>query len=199
MYNLMKKRILYPGIMYESSLFLPLKITFSIIKDNFVFYQVLYKYVFNFPAKKCLIKIVMKYESAAKKPLIYSCSGSSSAAQMANYLAIQIDRKGIADMSCIAGVGGNVKKLVKTALSGRKIIVIDGCPLACSKACLSHHSIEPDLHIELTGYGVSKINHEDFDKSEADELLDVFQEQIEEVINLQSSCQTKCEYEKERY
>ena len=38
-------------------------------------------------------------------------------------------------MSCIAGVGGNVKKLVKTAQSGRKIIAIDGCPLACAKAC----------------------------------------------------------------
>jgi uncharacterized metal-binding protein len=47
------------------------------------------------------------------KPLIYSCSGCSSAAQMANYMAIQIDRKGIADMSCIAGVGGNEKKISK--------------------------------------------------------------------------------------
>ena len=84
------------------------------------------------------------------KPLIYSCSGCSSAAQMANYMAIQIDRNEIADMSCIGGVGGNVKKLVNTAKAGRKIIVIDGCPLACSKACLSHHAIEPDLHIELT-------------------------------------------------
>ena len=67
------------------------------------------------------------------KPLVYSCSGCSSAAQMANYLAIRMDRKGIAEMSCIAGVGGNVKKLVKTAQSGRKIIVIDGCPLPAQK------------------------------------------------------------------
>jgi len=29
------------------------------------------------------------------KPLIYSCPGSSSAAQMTNYMAIQIDRKEI--------------------------------------------------------------------------------------------------------
>jgi uncharacterized metal-binding protein len=90
------------------------------------------------------------------KPIIYSCSGCSSAAQMANYLAVKIDRKEIAEMSCIVGVGGNVKKLVKTAQSGRKIIAIDGCPLACSKACLSNHSLTPDLHIELTGYGVVK-------------------------------------------
>ena len=114
------------------------------------------------------------------KPLIYSCSGCSSAAQMANYMAIQIDRKEIADMSCIAGVGGNVRKLVKTAKAGRKIIVIDGCPLACSKACLNNHGIEPDLHIELTGYGVKKQNHVDFDRDQADELLEMIVEKIEE-------------------
>ena len=114
------------------------------------------------------------------KPIIYSCSGCSSAAQMANYIALKIDRKGIADMSCIAGVGGNVKKLVNTAKAGRKIIVIDGCPLACSKACLSQHGIEADLHIELTSYGVKKQNHVDFCKDQADELLELVLEKIEE-------------------
>ncbi len=107
-----------------------------------------------------------------EKPLIYSCSGCSTAAQMANYLAIQLDRKGMAEMSCIAGVGGNVKKLVRTALSGRKIIVIDGCPLACAKACLNNHSIQPEVHIELTGLGVTKKQHEDFDKVQANEILE---------------------------
>jgi len=115
------------------------------------------------------------------KPVIYSCSGCSSAAQMANYIAVKIDRKEIADMSCIVGVGGNVKKLVHTAKSGRKIIVIDGCPLACSKACLNNHSITPDLHIELTQYGVKKQNHTDFNPKQADELLKMVEKKIEEI------------------
>ena len=34
---------------------------------------------------------------------------------MANYVAIQLDRKDIAEMSCIAGVGGGVKSLVQKA------------------------------------------------------------------------------------
>ena len=116
------------------------------------------------------------------KPIIYSCSGCSSAAQMANYIAVKIDRKEIAEMSCIVGVGGNVKKLVNTAKSGRKIIVIDGCPLACSKACLSHHSIKPDLHFELTGYGVKKQNHVDFDLQQADDILSMIEEKIENEV-----------------
>ena len=106
-----------------------------------------------------------------EKPLLYSCSGCSSAAQMANYLAVQLDRMGLAEMSCIAGVGGNVKKLVRTALSGRNIITIDGCPLACSKACLGNHSIKPDMHFELTDLGVMKINHVDFDMYHAHKIL----------------------------
>lgn len=112
-------------------------------------------------------------------PLVYSCSGCSSAAQMANWLAVKMNREGMAEMSCIAGVGGNVKKLVRTALSGRKIIAIDGCPLACSKACLSNHDISPDTHIELTAFGVSKRQHEDFDPAQAEEIFHLIAERLQ--------------------
>lgn len=105
------------------------------------------------------------------KPIVYSCSGCSSAAQMANHIAVRLDRMGLAEMSCIAGVGGNVKKLVRTAVSGRKIIAIDGCPLACSKACLNNHAVRPDVHIDLSKLGVSKKQHEDFDVNEAGRIL----------------------------
>ncbi|QEC69225.1 zinc-binding protein [Panacibacter ginsenosidivorans] len=111
-------------------------------------------------------------------PLAYSCSGCSGASQMANYLAMQLDKLEVAEMSCIAGVGGNVKKLVKTALSGRKIIAIDGCPLACVKACLGNHAITPEMHVELTKLGVQKKQHEDFDMQQANEILDKLQQEI---------------------
>ena len=113
------------------------------------------------------------YESKSnpEKPLVYSCSGCSSAAQMANYLAVQLDRSGMAEMSCIAGVGGNVKKLVRTALSGRQLITIDGCPLACSKACLNNYALKSTVHIELTSMGVAKKDHMDFDLNQAQDLL----------------------------
>ncbi len=115
-----------------------------------------------------------------EKPLVYSCSGCSSAAQMANYLAVQLDRNGLAEMSCIVGVGGNVKKLVHTALSGRKMITIDGCPLACSRACLGNHSLHPDRHFELTAMGVQKKQHVDFDIKHANEILKRIKEQMHE-------------------
>lgn len=110
-------------------------------------------------------------EKNIKKPIIYACSGCSSAAQMSNYLAVKMDRLGLAEMSCIVGVGGNIKNLVKTAKSGKNIIVIDGCPLSCAKACLLNHQIKPTVHLELSKLGVKKKMHEDFEKSTADDII----------------------------
>lgn len=104
-------------------------------------------------------------------PLVYSCSGCSSAAQMANHLALTLDREGLAEMSCIAGVGGDVPSLVKLATSGRPIVALDGCVLACVKGCLARHGIAPAVHHVLSDYGVRKRYHADFDPAEARQVL----------------------------
>jgi len=41
------------------------------------------------------------------KPLVYACSGCSNVAQLANDLALILNRKNLAEMSSIAGIGGN--------------------------------------------------------------------------------------------
>ncbi len=99
-------------------------------------------------------------------PLVYSCSGCSSAAQMANSLAIRLDRDEYAEMSCIAGVGGGVKSLVRVAKSGRPIIALDGCPLACARHCLANHKITPEKHFILSEFGVAKIKKSLFSERE---------------------------------
>lgn len=104
-------------------------------------------------------------------PLVYSCSGCSSAAQLANHVAVRMDRKGVAEMSCIAGVGGDVPKLVRLAQSGRPILALDGCPLVCVQSSLARHGITPTRHYQLHEYGVKKRNHQDFDPQEAAEVL----------------------------
>ncbi len=100
-------------------------------------------------------------------PLVYSCSGCSSAAQMANYIAICLDRSRHAEMSCIAGVGGDVPSLVQLAKSGRPIIAIDGCPLHCARHCLARHAVQPAMHLTLTKVGVKKRYHAEFSEDEA--------------------------------
>lgn len=102
----------------------------------------------------------------ADMPLVYSCSGCSSIAQLANRVAVELDREGKAEMSCIAGVGGGVMALVKKALSGRPIVALDGCPLQCVKECLDQQGIEATQHHILTEYGVKKIPHGECTESE---------------------------------
>ena len=105
-------------------------------------------------------------------PLVYACSGCSSAAQLANHVAVRLDRSGVAEMSCIAGVGDDVASLLKTARSGRHIVALDGCPLVCVKSSLARHGITPERHYQLQQYGVRKRQHEDFDAVQATEVLE---------------------------
>lgn len=108
---------------------------------------------------------------AGPSPLVYSCSGCSSAAQMTNWLAVRLDRLGQAEMSCIAGVGGDVAPLVRKARSVRPVIVLDGCPLDCARHCLARHDIVPTLHYRLSDMGVVKRLGEDFTLDQAEEVL----------------------------
>lgn len=106
------------------------------------------------------------------QPLVYSCSGCSSAAQLANHVALQLDRRGVAEMSCIAGLGGDVPSLVKLARSGRTIVALDGCSLVCVKSTLARHGLAPQRHYQLQQYGVRKRLHEEFDGEQAAEVLE---------------------------
>ena len=105
-------------------------------------------------------------------PLVYSCSGCSNVAQLANTLAVRLDRAGLAEMSCIAGVGGRVEALVRKAHSGRPILAIDGCPLHCARACLAQHGVTPDVHITLSSYGLRKRYREDCSEEVANALFE---------------------------
>ena len=102
-----------------------------------------------------------------KPPLVYACSGCSSAAQMANQLALWLDRDGMAEMSCIAGVGGGVTGLVRTARNGHASLALDGCVLACVSACLARAGVSADQHVLLSDFGVKKRRHADFDPQQA--------------------------------
>lgn len=124
----------------------------------------------------------MDHTPPAPPTLVYSCSGCSSAAQLANHLAVRLDRNGDAEMSCIAGLGGQVKSLIRTAkravACGRPILAIDGCPLACVKHSLAQHGIAPNHHLQLDTHGVRKVQHADFDDALARRLLDELTQQV---------------------
>lgn len=105
------------------------------------------------------------------KPLVYSCSGCSNVAQLANDVAVVLDREGHAEMSCIAGVGGRIKSLVHLAQSGRQILAIDGCSLGCVRQTLKQVDVTPTWHIEVTDFGFKKLSQQDCDLVDAYKML----------------------------
>jgi uncharacterized metal-binding protein len=107
-----------------------------------------------------------------QRPLIYSCSGCSDVAQLANNVAVSLDHAGEFEMSCISGVGGKVPSLVKTARSGRPITVIDGCPLHCARACLENIGVEPDEHVRLYDFGFKKHYGQSYGEDAVEEVCD---------------------------
>ena len=110
--------------------------------------------------------------SRKQRPLIYSCSGCSDVAQLANNVAVRLDHAGEFEMSCISGVGGKVPSLVKTARSGRPITVIDGCPLHCARACLENIGVEPDEHVRLYDFGFKKHYGQSYGEDAVEEVCD---------------------------
>ncbi len=111
-------------------------------------------------------------------PLIYACSGCSSAAQLANHVALVLDRRSHAEMSCIAGVGGGVQALVKVARSGRPIVALDGCALHCVTSCLARAGVQATVHHTLSEYGVRKLRGTEFDPGDARRVLEIVSERL---------------------
>ncbi len=114
-------------------------------------------------------------------PLVYACSGCSSVAQLANDCAVQLDRQGRAQMSCISGVGGGVVPLVRLAQSGRPILALDGCALACVSACLDKVGVVPDRHLILNQHGAKKRLHAEAGEEESQRAWQVVEAALEEL------------------
>lgn len=119
-------------------------------------------------------------------PLVYSCSGCSSVAQLANDCALRLDREQKAQMSCISGVGGGVASLVKLAQSGRPVLALDGCALACVKACLQQAGVVPDVHLVLNQQGARKRFHADATEDEREHIW----QQVEDAVQTLQTMQT---------
>lgn len=91
-----------------------------------------------------------------QKPIVYSCSGCSNLARMAHDIALNIDSDGIAEMSCVSGVIGNIQPIANLAKSGRPIIAIDGCSMGCTKSCLDACDIKINTYFDISSFGFEK-------------------------------------------
>lgn len=96
--------------------------------------------------------------TADPKPIVYSCSGCSDAGELADKVARELNKRGLCEMSCLAGVGGRVKPLLLKAQRAQDIVVIDGCPLNCARHTLLNAGVTKFQHIALHTLGQRKGN-----------------------------------------
>ena len=94
--------------------------------------------------------------TAVTKPIIYSCSGCSDAGELADKVARELNKRGVGEMSCLAGVGGRVKPLLLKAQRAQEIVVIDGCPLNCARHTLLNAGVTKFKHVALQTLGQRK-------------------------------------------
>jgi uncharacterized metal-binding protein len=94
---------------------------------------------------------------AEAKAVILGCSGGSNVGQIANNLMIELEKNGLGNSYCLAGVGAGLSGFVETAKSARTI-VIDGCPVACGKKIFENYGITPTQYFVVTEMGIEK-NH----------------------------------------
>lgn len=87
--------------------------------------------------------------------IIFACAGCSKAGQAAYQIALELDRRGAGEMSCLAGIAAGKPSFDKK-IHGKKVLTIDGCPIECSKAVFENRNIPVDVHVQLKDHGVKK-------------------------------------------
>lgn len=118
----------------------------------------------------CEMAPVVKTHETAKIPVVFACAGRSDAAELTWKLARELDRRGLAEMSCLAGVGAGKAPFLRK-IQNRSVWVIDGCPIECGLGIFALRDLPIARHIRLHDLGLRK-NHIDIDRIDMDALID---------------------------
>jgi uncharacterized metal-binding protein len=87
---------------------------------------------------------------------------------------------------------------VKLARSGRPILALDGCALACVSACLQNAGVIPDAHLVLNREGAKKRFHADASALEEEQVwLQVLAKIAGMRPSLRSAAETEADIERD--
>jgi uncharacterized metal-binding protein len=89
------------------------------------------------------------------KALILACSGASNVGQVANNVMIELDKGGMGNAYCLAGVGAALSGFIESAKAA-DTIVIDGCPVGCAKKTFEKYGLTPSRYFVVTETGIEK-------------------------------------------
>jgi len=90
------------------------------------------------------------------KVLVYACSGASNLGQLANEIAVRLDRLGLAELACATEVGAQDGD---GQSSSKPVLAISGCTSGCCSAMLEQHGIDVSCSVILAERGIAKAKH----------------------------------------
>lgn len=93
----------------------------------------------------------------APEVIVYACAGASNLGQLANEIALRLDRLGLAELACLTEVGA--ENSVVSRADERSVLAISGCTGGCCAEMLARHGITPARTIVLAERGVAKAKH----------------------------------------
>jgi len=88
--------------------------------------------------------------------VVLACSGGSNVGQLTNEAARRLNDEQAAKFFCLAGVGGRISGMIASVKVADRVLVIDGCPVACAKHCMTQAGIEDYQYLVVTDLGVEK-------------------------------------------
>ena len=96
----------------------------------------------------------------AAKVIVYACSGASNLGQLANEIAVRLDRLGLAELACATEVATEVGAQDGDGQgASRPVLAISGCTSGCCAAMLEQHGIDVARSVVLAERGVAKAKH----------------------------------------
>jgi len=97
-------------------------------------------------------------ECRAEEVTILPCSGGSNCGQIANQVAVKLTEEGAGNIYCLAGIGAHIEGMVESARSAKRIVALDGCPVACAKKAVEHAGLTVTDWICVTEEGIDKVH-----------------------------------------
>lgn len=102
---------------------------------------------------------------------IFPCAGAANVGQLSNRVAIELEKQGIGNLMCTAGIGARAPGLMKSAEASDRIIAIDGCPVSCASKTLELAGFKADRQIIISELGIKKNKERELKAQEVEDTL----------------------------
>ena len=90
--------------------------------------------------------------------IVLACAGGSNVGQISNEVAKRLDTAGAANFACLAGISGGIDGITASVKGADKVLVIDGCYMACAKKTMDAAGISSYRYMVVTDTGVKKVH-----------------------------------------